>query len=108
MGRIVIQGNEVNGYCVVQKVDDAWEPITRRYLTYDEASKALSRIEPAEPKKHETFVREEFRRPMRSPEYRVWCSEGDFEDKALTREEAKHRGAKHEDEKSGLRPTTHP
>lgn len=47
-------------------------------------------------KKHETFVREEFRRGMRSPEYRVWCSAGDFEDKALTREEAKARGGRHE------------
>lgn len=52
-------------------------------------------------RKHETFVREEFRRGMRSPEYRVWCSKGDFEDKALTREEAKHRGGKHELDKNG-------
>lgn len=51
--------------------------------------------------KHETIVREEFRRGMRSSEWRVWCSEGDYEDKALTREEAKHRGAKHELEKNG-------
>lgn len=52
-------------------------------------------------KKHETFTREEFRYGMRVPEWRVWCSEGDFEDKAMTKEEAKHRGGKHELEKNG-------
>lgn len=51
--------------------------------------------------KHETFVREEFRYGMRMPEWRVWCSEGDFEDKAITREQAKHLGGKHELAKNG-------
>lgn len=52
-------------------------------------------------KKHETFVREEFRNGMRFPEYRVWCSKGDFEDKSGTREEAKRLGVRHELDKNG-------
>lgn len=44
-GDLTIQGNELNGYCVVQKVEGEWHPITRRFLTYDEASEALANIE---------------------------------------------------------------
>lgn len=37
-----IQGNEINGYCVVQKVDGEWLPVTKRYATYDEACDVLA------------------------------------------------------------------
>ncbi len=41
-----IQGNEANGYVVVQLVDGDYEPITKRYPTYEEACDALYEIHP--------------------------------------------------------------
>ena len=39
-----IAGNELRGYRVVQLVDGEYEPITRRYMRYEDACKALDDI----------------------------------------------------------------
>lgn len=38
---LTIQGNEINGYMVVRKIEDEWHQVTQRYNTYDEAANAL-------------------------------------------------------------------
>jgi hypothetical protein len=37
-----IQGNELNGYCVLRNVDGVWKQITKRYETYDDADRACT------------------------------------------------------------------
>lgn len=39
-----VQGNDVNGYMVVQLIDGDYEPITKRYSTYEEACRVLDDI----------------------------------------------------------------
>lgn len=49
---------------------------------------------------HKTTVRKEYRYGMRTPEYRVTCSCGKWQDKAANEATAIARGKEHEDRPS--------
>lgn len=42
--RYTVQGNEVNGYMVVENVEGQWVAVTDRFLTYDDAAWQISNV----------------------------------------------------------------